>query len=50
VKCEDALGAGLRKHRNFEESVLDAIAPIGGITGSKLRLTGAKLHHLGVSE
>ena len=31
VKCEDALGAGVRKHRNFEESTLDAIAAVGGV-------------------
>ena len=31
VKCEYALGASVRNHRNFEEPVLDAIAAVSGI-------------------
>ena len=33
VKCKNALGAGFRNHRTFEDSVLDAIAAVAGIAG-----------------
>jgi len=49
VKCKNALGAGFRKHRKFEESVLDAIAAVAGITFPKQHPTGGKPHHLGVA-
>ena len=49
AKCKNALGAGFRNHRKFEESVLDAIAAIAGITFPKQHPTGGKPHHLGVA-
>ena len=49
-KRKNALGAGVRNHRTFEESVLDTIAAVAGIAGPEQRLTGRKLHLLGVGE
>jgi hypothetical protein len=50
VKCKNALGAGFRNHRTFEDSILDAIAAVAGIAGPEQHLTGAKPHHLGIGK
>src|SRR5262249_54563634 len=50
VKCEYALSAGVRKHSNFEESLLDAIAAVGGIAGPEQRLTGREPQQVRISE
>ena len=50
VKCENALGAGFRHHRKFDESVFDAIAAVAGITFPEQHPTGGKLHYLGAGE
>jgi hypothetical protein len=50
VKCKNALGAGFRNHRTFEDSVLDAITAVARIAGPEQHLTGAKPHHLGIGK
>jgi hypothetical protein len=50
VKSKNAFGAGVRNNRKFEQSLLDAIAAVAGITGSVQHLTGGKPHHLGAGE
>jgi hypothetical protein len=37
MHLSNALGAGFRNHRRFEESVLDAIAAVAGIAGRRGR-------------
>jgi hypothetical protein len=50
VKCQNALGAGFRNHRKFEQSIVDAIAAVAGIAGPEQHLTGRKPHHVGAGE
>jgi hypothetical protein len=41
---------GSARHRNLEESVLDAITAIAGIAGPEQHFTGGKPHHFGASK
>ena len=43
-ESENALGTGSRHHRDFEQSVLDAIAAIAGIARQKQRRVGTELY------
>ena len=47
---KNALGAGIRNHRNLEESVLDAITAIAGIAGPEQHFTGGKPYQFGASK